>query len=729
MITLKTLSNKYFPYLVLFSLIVTSYFSISLLQYSFKWDMADQYFPWRYLVGEHLKAGQLPLWNPYQDGGYPMHGDPQSAAWYPIVWLLSIVTGGYTLYTLHVEFILTLFIASIGFYKLSKHLNYSSHTSILLAYAYACSGFFAGNAQHFTWIISGAFLPFIFYYFLKTLEKPSLSDSLKTSLSLFFILSGGYPAFLFIACYILFALLILKIIHHIKYKTFRDLFPLLYHQLIIAIAFLMTSSVVLYSITYCTPIVTRGGSVSLAKAFDSPFTLPSFISFVFPFATCHTTHMSTFDTDVSMANAYFGLILFVLFILFLFKKDKTALEKTLLTIAIVVMSAAIGPVLPIRKFLYDYIPLMNLFRFPSAFRIFFMIFFILLAGSQLEKINTQQFSLKKIKYIWFSILALLLSTLAVSLLKNYSGTGIYDYLFNFSFFDEHCTVYDHVIIQCCTHLFVFISIMLVWQCSKKSTLSLKWIVTILIIADLFIALNLNMKYTLVSKDAIPKNIAQLLQKTPQGFPIPLEKIKSNADTIQDFKPLWKNISIFRKEIAFDGYNPFFLKSYAALETSKLFTASKNNTPVFLASKISNIDQFIDTNALSPQHVFLKSQEFNRIPNHQPIPNTGDTVSITRFTGNSMTLNTNTSQERVMVLFQNNTPGWKAYIDGKETIISTANYALMAVPLTKGKHTVYLNYRPLYLNFFFGLSVLTLIFITSYLTFHFYKSSANPKEYL
>jgi len=53
------------------------------------------------------------------------------------------------------------------------------------------------------------------------------------------------------------------------------------------------------------------------------------------------------------------------------------------------------------------------------------------------------------------------------------------------------------------------------------------------------------------------------------------------------------------------------------------------------------------------------------------------------------------------------PGWKAYVDGKETKIYRANYLFRAVPLTKGKHLVKFVYDPW--TFKLGLIISTLAF--------------------
>lgn len=50
----------------------------------FEWDVSEQYWPdLVYLCGA-LHDGELPLWNPYDRGGYPFYADPQAAPYHPL---------------------------------------------------------------------------------------------------------------------------------------------------------------------------------------------------------------------------------------------------------------------------------------------------------------------------------------------------------------------------------------------------------------------------------------------------------------------------------------------------------------------------------------------------------------------------------------------------------------------------------------------------------------------
>jgi branched-subunit amino acid transport protein len=57
------------------------------------WDGIAQYYPWRLFASESLRAGHLPLWNPYQFCGTPFLANGQSAVLYPLnllFWVLPV---------------------------------------------------------------------------------------------------------------------------------------------------------------------------------------------------------------------------------------------------------------------------------------------------------------------------------------------------------------------------------------------------------------------------------------------------------------------------------------------------------------------------------------------------------------------------------------------------------------------------------------------------------------
>ena len=64
--------------LVLFALTVGGEGDLFRDEISLGMDAATQYYPWYYFLGESLRSGSIPGWNPYQFSGTPFAADPLS---------------------------------------------------------------------------------------------------------------------------------------------------------------------------------------------------------------------------------------------------------------------------------------------------------------------------------------------------------------------------------------------------------------------------------------------------------------------------------------------------------------------------------------------------------------------------------------------------------------------------------------------------------------------------
>ena len=122
-----TKNLKYFIFYLVLAII--AYWQIGLFINTLKWDILDAYLPWRSFVSESLLNFHFPLWNPYQNYGFPIHADMRSI-WAPEIWLVSLF-GGYSIYTFNWLFIVYTAIAGIGMKLFSNLFLKSSRSSIL----------------------------------------------------------------------------------------------------------------------------------------------------------------------------------------------------------------------------------------------------------------------------------------------------------------------------------------------------------------------------------------------------------------------------------------------------------------------------------------------------------------------------------------------------------------------------------------------------------------------
>ena len=146
-------------------------------------------YQWIHLVIEMLKAGYIPLWNPYQLSGVPHLANPGTMSLYPLNLLLCLteLTGSTYIYFL----IFHIFLAGAFFYALMRHWNCSPIPAWLAASSYMLSGY----AVDFEFNPPFAWIPLIFLFLDKALNpKPWTEKKLPTPFGSLpsILLAGGF---------------------------------------------------------------------------------------------------------------------------------------------------------------------------------------------------------------------------------------------------------------------------------------------------------------------------------------------------------------------------------------------------------------------------------------------------------------------------------------------------------------------------------------------------------
>lgn len=90
-----------------------------------------------------------------------------------------------------------------------------------------------------------------------------------------------------------------------------------------------------------------------------------------------------------------------------------------------------------------------------------------------------------------------------------------------------------------------------------------------------------------------------------------------------------------------------------------------------------------------------------------------TANITRYEFNSLTIEANMENDGFLVLSDTYYPGWKAFVDNRETEIYRADYLLRAVYVNKGAHNIVFKYEPVSFRVGLFLSITAVISIFGY----------------
>jgi len=691
---LKVKDKNWFYISLLFIIAVIAYWQIAFLKYSVTHDMINCWIPWRYYISNCIENHTFPFWNPYQQLGYPIHADLQGPTWYLESLLLSI-TVGQNNYTVQLLFIFYVFLAGTGMYLLSLCFQSKKNIAFIIAVSYMLCGFFVAHVQHFYAIIGAAWLPFIILNYYKMHQQKSYIHGLYASIFMFLNLTGGNHTFSIILVYLCLFILWNFIYQAIKEGKKSEIISYIKLNSIFAISTIILATVVIVAFAQTAPYVARLSGMTYSNAAVCPLSPQSLLSLFIPFATVNSQDF--FNTDPSMSNIYFGIIILVFIFLSAIAK-KTVLEKTLFVFGLICLFASFGNYTPIHKFIFDYVPLMNLFRFPSYFSLFSILLFLLLGGKQLAVIS-DNFALykKRILIVCSIFIGFLVLLITYSFTKNNridlfflkSYASIFDFINASSF-------YQNILLQGSIQvLFLIAFILTITTRLKKYWLR---VTSILIIFNLLIAVQLNIASVGFSV-ASPKELKEYLTTLPKAFPIPdTTKIIENTEALGQKHGLYRNTSGFHKRISADVFNSYSFKNYSilidsfpvlykAMLTNELFYFSDCIYPNVFVSKLDSSGITNQTIVLSDGD-YLKTRKLISTTKNQE---NKSSYLIQSFSPNEITLTCNTSKTELLTLLQSNYTGWNATIDNIDTEIYLSNYLTMSILVPLGKHSITFKY--------------------------------------
>lgn len=702
-------------YLLYVIICLIAYSGIAFLSYSLKWDMLDCYLPWRYCVGESIQNGIFPLWNPYQHLGYPIHADLRSV-FYPEALLVGLL-GGYSIYTLHFLFISYISLAGFGMYLLAKHFTTQHKARVLAGIAYMLSGYFVSHGQEMFGIIAATWIPYILYYFIRMQKELQWNDFWKLSFFLFLQLSGGYQALSIMLFYLLLVLFIAELSGLMYHRHYQQMKRLVLMNIALTTLMLASMTVLIITFMQVSGYIGRFGGTSLADALFMPFSPRSMISFLIPFVSVKDT--AYFATDLSMNNAYTGLLILMLYLLAFFRR-KSLLENLFWLFGIICLFAAFGKYTPVRAWLYDYVPLMNLFRMSAFFRYFMMISVILLGAAEFGRLIENQARFIKKLAVMVAIMAIAIGVFILNAKQfiDFESFRLKDFIFNLRHVLEISTRHEHVVVHGLIQLVLLLLLVFGLVLVKLRGRGLANLLMVFTIIEMTIAVKLNFHVT-VASDHRPAQIQSNLRKMPEGFPIPdlQTPLKTNRDMKPKLHPLWRNTNIFTKTVSADGFNSFRLDRFEALHRDypAMFDAGLNNPVVFLTDQFKPIEDYSPEN-VNPEVIWLQRNAFDSI---QPIigsKHVNDAISIYKFDPNHIICRVTVQEMQALTLMQADYTGWQVLVNDEPVPHFKSNQLFISCLIPAGSHKVefiYIN-QPVMAGFIlsyivFGAIILIVVF--------------------
>lgn len=139
-----------------------------------------------------------------------------------------------------------------------------------------------------------------------------------------------------------------------------------------------------------------------------------------------------------------------------------------------------------------------------------------------------------------------------------------------------------------------------------------------------------------------------------------------------------------------------LKVVPRVQLYRSYTILRDENAVLDAMDSPDFDPhtqlFTTEHLTSPPAPFSASREGEEIPSSSTGRGFRGEVNITRYEPNRVTMDVATDQPAILVLADMDYPGWNAYVDGKKTNITRANYLFRAIVVPAGDHTVEFRYE-------------------------------------
>jgi hypothetical protein len=184
---------------------------------AFAWDAQWEYWGDLQFLHDAVRDGQLPLWNPFDRAGYPLHADPQAGVLYPVNWLLvalSFVTGT-KWWLVAIKIIAHFWLAGFGMYtflrwrKLPQAACYAGGVFFMLCYPFSHAMFSALN-----WGM--AWLPWMLLAVEAWAQRPSLGRGAGVALAFGLAELAGAPAAFWYSLLVVVPYGVWAIVHHAR---------------------------------------------------------------------------------------------------------------------------------------------------------------------------------------------------------------------------------------------------------------------------------------------------------------------------------------------------------------------------------------------------------------------------------------------------------------------------------------------------------------------------------
>ncbi len=715
-------------------------------------DLAPFFIPPKMLWVHLVKGFTFPFWNPYNYSGMPLLATLQPGIFYPphlLYFILPFNVAWNWLIILHFVF------TGIGSYVFLRYIRVSRLSAFLGGAVLILSGYLVSVHNLLPHLFAVAWFPSILLFFLKHIETGKRKYIVLSGTFLVFQFCAGAPEIVLLTVIVLFIVsFFLKAFIAESDLSWLDGVKALSVVILLFVFLAGVQWVPFYELK--TQSV-RASGLSYRDAVTWSFAWKDFVQFLLPdvFGYLQTTE-KYWQNQSWLKTVYIGLTPICFSILFFLSRDKRRIFFA--SIILVSLILALGGNTPIYRVLYK-IPPFNAIRYPVKF--LFLLFFGVSATTALGLDRLREYFENKDKKIQYAVQAFFYVGFFFALLwgyLNFYNTGVESFFlrhglkpprYNEIWFNIH-NIERFLLFSFlfCLTLFLYLKI----QRNKIRNVILS-VVLFISILDMFLAnygvfSSVSWKW-FTAKEGLVREIPSEKETERYFVTVKTENEFQNVvlgknSMSSPYASMYHLYTVGGSEVMRVESHDAFLRMFQCfkdvVDAERLLDIGGIKY-VIVSYKVNNRDfELIKNEGLGDKDAYL--YKYERYPgrflffNHVRAVNNADqaiaemvdrknidfkreliivdknvrnlrtkqqmkgNVTVISYKPNKSILNYETDQDAFLYVSDTYYPGWRAYVDGKETKIYRANLAFRAIEAPKGRHIVVFKYVPM--SFYLGL---------------------------
>ena len=355
------------------------------------WDANDLFAPYFTLIADHARVGKILLWEPWTSGGTPASAEPEFGSFSPLTVAVGAVTGG-TEAGFRAYWLLIWFLGPLGVLVLAQHLGAPSWAAFVVAMGFGFSGIYVGMAEHTPMLYSFAFVPFFLWRLDVALSSHRFTPAAEAGALWGLSALAGYPALTILSWGFMFLWAIGRWCFVESEKDEQTARPRLPRRSMafVLLALLVFSAVGALVLSpsyiaffrdargYSDRVGVRSRQEALENQAFHPGALATFASPYLSVLQLYNPRLWQI-TDVSLSSIYLGASIPILGLLALAARPRSLWRWWIAGIGLFFLLSAMGEYVPLRGWLYDFVPPTRYFRAAALFRMYAMFSMALLA--------------------------------------------------------------------------------------------------------------------------------------------------------------------------------------------------------------------------------------------------------------------------------------------------------------------------------------------------------------